>query len=134
MFFDSAVVLKKTDAATHKVLGRFGAYVRQTARQSIRNRKGSSKSGSPPTNQTGLLKYNIYFGYDPERQSVVIGPAKLNKGTPEALAALEYGGTSTMTTRKGKKKRITVAARPFMGPAYEKEQPKLPAMWAGSIK
>jgi hypothetical protein len=25
-------------------------------------------------------------------------------------------------------------ARPFMGPAFEKEKPHLPAMWAGSVK
>jgi len=58
----------------------------------------------------------------------------LNKGSEEALTALEYGGTSTMRTRKGKRRQIRIAARPVMGPAYEKEQPKLPAMWADSIK
>jgi len=29
---------------------------------------------------------------------------------------------------------VKIKARPFMGPAFNKEKPKLPAMWASSIK
>jgi len=29
---------------------------------------------------------------------------------------------------------MRIKARPFMGPAFEKERPKLPAMWAGSLR
>ena len=36
--------------------------------------------------------------------------------------------------RRGKRKRATYRARPYMGPAFEKEQPKLPAMWRDSVR
>jgi len=56
---------------------------------------------------------------------------------PKKGRALEYGGTSaTVEGLRGRrrKRRIKVAARPYMGPAFEQEKPKLPAMWAGSIR
>ena len=82
----------------------------------------------------GLLKKFIFFGYDAARQSVVIGPTRLNqKGRGEAPPLLEYGGKATLV-RRGKKKRVTYQARPYMGPAFEKEKPQLPAMWRGSVR
>ncbi len=42
MFFDRAKIKNKVDVRTRKVLSKFGAYVRQTARKSIRKRKRSS--------------------------------------------------------------------------------------------
>ena len=137
MFFDAPKVMRSVDAATRKVLSKFGAYVRTAARSSIRKRKKASAEGSPPSSHTGLLKKFIYFGYDASQQSVVIGPAKLNTstGAPEIL---EYGGTATISQRikpgKYKKKKVAISARPFMHPALKQEQPKLPAMWQDSVK
>ena len=34
----------------------------------------------------------------------------------------------------GKAVLMTYRARPFMGPAFEQEKAKLPALWAGSVK
>ena len=132
MFFDRSAVLNATDRATRKVLSRFGAFVRTTARHSIRRRKRSAPPGAPPSSHTGLLKKFIFFGYDRDRRSVVIGPAKLN-AKAEAPSLLEYGGITTVEHRR-KKKRVHVSARPFMGPAFEREKPKLPAMWRDSIR
>ena len=157
MFFPSKAIPRRVDAASRKVLSKFGAFVRRTARSSIRKRKGASKPGQPPSSHTGLLKKFIWFGYEPKKRSVVIGPARLasrNSGAPEIL---EYGGMHKLKTdmilrvggpgrdnkgrftlgqrkkvRKGKKLRI--AARPFMGPAMEKEKPQLPSMWANSVR
>jgi len=137
MFFDTKAVLSAVDKATRRVLSRFGAFVRTTARSSIRKRKRPSAPGRPPSSHTGLLRKFIFFGYDRQRQSVVIGPMRLNQKTGDALEALEYGGPSTVVEgRRGKRRRrrINVAARPFMGPAFEKEQPKLPAMWRDSVR
>jgi len=134
LFFDSKAVRDRTDRATRRVLSRFGAFVRRSARSSIRRRKRTSQPGSPPSSHTGLLKRFIFFGYDPRKESVVIGPVRLTqKGRGEAPNLLEYGGT-TKVEHRGKRKRAKVRPRPFMGPAFEKEQPKLPAMWKGSIK
>ena len=130
LFFDSAKVIRSVDKSTRKVLSKFGAFVRRTAKQSIRKRKKASAPGSPPSSHTGLLKRFIFFGYDTQKSSVVIGPTRLtenNRG--EAPSILEYGGRTTVD-----KKRVKISARPFMGPAFEKEKPNLPSLWKDSIK
>jgi len=135
VFFDGKAVRRYMDRKTRRVLSRFGAFVRRTAKQSIRKRKKSSAPGMPPSSHIGLLRKFIWFGYDPAKRSVVIGPARLSqKGRGEAPSLLEYGGSIRRGgQRKGKRKRARVQARPFMGPAFEKEQPQLPALWRGSI-
>ena len=133
MFFTSKAVLSATDRATRRVLSKFGAYVRRTAKSSIRKRKAISAPGKPPSSHTGLLKRFILFGYDPAKRSVVIGPLRLTRGgRGDAPRALEEGGT-TQVVRRGRKKRVKIKARPFMGPAMEKEKPKLPQMWRNSV-
>jgi len=134
LFFDRQAVISKVDAATRRVLSRFGAFVRQRAKSSIRKRRKPAPPGFPPSSHTGLLKKFIFFGYDTGRKSVVIGPAKLGgKGRGQAPSLLEYGGGMTLN-RRGKSRRVNYQARPYMGPAFEKEQPRLPALWRGSIK
>ena len=137
LFFDSARVVAATSRAERKVLSRFGAFVRRGARSSIRKRKAVSKPGQPPSSHAGLLKKFIFFAYEPNKQSVVIGPARLNKTTGDALPALEYGGRTKIVARRRQNRKvrtISIQARPFMGPAFEREKPKLPALWAGSVK
>lgn len=138
MFFDAPKVVRAVDAATRRVLSKFGAYVRTAARSSIRKRKKASAPGSPPSSHAGYLKQFLYFGYDAAHRSVVIGPARLNKTEGTAPAALEYGGTATIVRRQRSGKqtitRASIAARPFMAPALKQELPKLPAMWANSVK
>ena len=137
MFFTSKVVLSATDRATRRVLSRFGAYVRRTAKSSIRKRKAASQPGRPPSSHTGLLKKFILFGYDPARRSVVIGPMRLNQKIGDAPEALEHGGTSRVILGGRRKRRLArtvkIRPRPFMGPAMEQEKPKLPSMWRNSV-
>ena len=133
-FFDSKKVVSATDRATRRVLSRFGAFVRRTAKQSIRKRKKASQPGSPPSSHTGLLKKFIYFGYDTARRSVVVGAVRFTRrGNGEAPSLLEHGGVAMITDSRGKKKAADYKARPFMEPALEKEEPKLPAMWRDSV-
>ncbi len=138
MFFDRAKVKSKVDRTTRRVLSRFGAYVRTAARSKIRTRKAVSQPGNPPSSHLGLLKRFIYFGYDPARETVVIGPMPLHgRGYGNALEALEYGGTFTRYTggrRRKRRYRAKYKARPFMGPAFEQVKPKLPQMWRDSVK
>jgi hypothetical protein len=133
-FFDRKKVMDAVGRGKRKVLSKFGSFVRQRARSSIRKRKGISAPGSPPSSHVGLIRRFLFFSYDADRDSVVIGPARLG-GTvdPDALPALEYGGPSTAISR-GKRRKIAVKARPFMGPAFEAEKPGLPAMWRDSIR
>jgi hypothetical protein len=137
MFFNSRAVMRHVDKTTRRVLSKFGAFVRTAARSSIRKRKRPSSPGSPPSSHAGLLKKFIWFGYDHSASSVVIGPARLNQKIGDAPHALEHGGMSTVVEglRSNRRKRtVKIAARPYMGPAFDKEKPKLPAMWAGSIR
>ncbi|HOD83619.1 MAG TPA: hypothetical protein PKG77_19550 [Phycisphaerae bacterium] len=133
MFFDRAKVKNAVDRATRQVLSKFGAFVRKTARQSIRKRKGVSKPGTPPSSHVGLLKRLIFFGYDTQKKSVVIGPTPL-RDVPEAPPLLEYGGRARRKDRKGKSVMATYRKRAFMGPAFEKEKPKVSTVWANSVK
>ena len=96
IFFDREKVTKTVDARTKKVLAKFGSYVRQTSRESIRNRKGSSKPGRPPFSHTGTLKKFIFFGCDAMRRSVVIGPVTAPGKSGKAPTALEHGTSVTL--------------------------------------
>ena len=101
LFFDSRTVRRSVDRTTRRVLSRFGAYVRRTARRSIRKRKRPSDPGRPPSSHTGLLRRFIWFAYEPNKRSVVIGPARLTgDGLGEAPEALEYGGTVEKEARR----------------------------------
>ncbi|MBT4867182.1 MAG: hypothetical protein HON53_18920 [Planctomycetaceae bacterium] len=132
LFFDRKAVTSAVDRAERRVLSRFGAFVRRGARSSIRSRKSVSQPGTPPSSHTGLLKRNIFFVYEPNRSNVIIGPIQLNSGT-DAPALLEHGGTVSGQRRK-KRVRMTYRPRPFMGPAFERETPKLPQMWRDSVR
>ena len=132
MFFDRKAVLGAVDRATRNVLSKFGAFVRTTAKHSIRKRKAISQPGQPPSSHVGTLRDLIYFGYDTTSRSVVIGPTPF-RSTVEAPPLLEYGGTARLV-RKGKSVVATYKPRAFMGPAFEKETSTLPALWASSIK
>lgn len=157
-FFDRPVV-NAVDRATVRALSRFGAYVRTAARGLIRSGKKPSRPGKPPRNQTGTLKKFLFFVFDKSRRSVVIGPAKTNQvGTaPESLESggpvtileslnpysgkwrrkdmrfrrTDNGGQATWETRK---RTVQIEARPFMGPAYAKEKPKLMGLWRDAVK
>lgn len=126
IFFDPQRVIRAMDKATRRSLMRAGAFIRRTAKTSIRKRKGASKPGKPPHSHIGHLRRLLYFAYDPAIPSVVIGPAKWRFG--EAPNLLEFGGTQSR--RRGRK---VIRRRPFMGPAYKKELPKLPRRWRNAI-
>jgi len=132
MFFDTKRVQSAMDKKTRRVLSRFGAFVRTRARSSIRSRDTISKPGRPPHSHTRVLKDLILFGYDRMRSSVVIGPLA---ASTRGAQALEEGGTITVkAARRGvKSRRVKIKARPFMGPAFEKEQANLPALWSGKL-
>jgi len=163
MFFDKPAVQNAVDRAMRRVHSQFGAYVRRTARFSIRKRKASSAPGSPPSSHTGDLKRRIFFAYEPQRQNVIIGPIRTNqvffgpdrrpvRGTiPEvleeggAIRILEvrkYGRWQRADLRSKRRlsglpaclRKVSIAARPYMGPAFAENKPKLDEMWANSVR
>jgi len=69
------------------------------------------------------LKRSILFGVEKNRMAVVIGPAKSLIGI--SMTAHEFGGMY---------RRRKYPRRPLMGPTLEKAAPRLPALWADSVK
>lgn len=129
LFFDRAKVKGMVDDGTRKVLSKFGYFTMRDARQSIRRRKAISLPGKPPTNRSDLLKKGIFFYYDPETRTVIIGP--IGNGTSNVPVALEKGGWSF---NKRIRKNQLVRKRPYMAPAAERQQGKLPELWARSAR
>jgi len=129
IFFDRREIQRRVDAANRKRLSKFGAFVRQTARKSIRTRKGKSKPGNPPFSHTGVLKRFLFFGYDANRRSVVIGPVFVSGKSGKAPRIIEHGGTVTLPTGTA-----NIQPRPFMQPAFEKELPRARDMWRDSVR
>ncbi len=152
-FFDRQLVLDAVDKPTREILNEFGRLVRKDAQKSLVYDDGPSPAGQPPhahrsrtrtriskktgkerTRSVSFLREFLFYSFDKERRSVVIGPVKLSSTVDSgALPALEYGGKSTIVDH-GKEKRVSIAARPFMRPAFQAELPGLPAMWKNSIK
>lgn len=125
-FFNSDAILKSMDRAANKALSKFGAYVRQSAKSSIRYRNDPSSPGQPPSahktvsrvkvnrktgvarkQQSSPLRDLIFFYYDRATKRVIIGPtlfpSALRKGT---LERLERGGSV-----QGRK-RVPIPGRP----------------------
>jgi hypothetical protein len=106
-FFDRAAVIDALTEAEWVVLSKFGAYLRERARTSIRkgNRKGDpSTPGTPPRSHDvwlpnggrakHLLREMMFFGFDANRRTVVVGPAVINAPTG-APGLCEFGGSVT---------------------------------------
>ena len=139
LFFDRPKVRKAVDRGKRRALSRAGAFIRQRARTSIRRRRRSSRPGEPPSSHTGLLRRFILFGYDRQRDSVVVGPVGFRRS--QAPNVLEFGGRTIVESgrarrsgRARKKRTVRIAARPYMRPALEKERSNLPAVWRNSVK
>ena len=146
LFFDDARILQAMDRATARALSRFGSEVRRVARTSIKESPGASAAGTPPHSHIAArrraknkvrkaagqepvkggfagLKF-ILFAYDPAGRSVIIGPASNRTRSLTIPEILE----------KGKDPKHKVATRPFMSPAFEQSEKKLPSMWGKSIR
>jgi hypothetical protein len=158
LFFDRDKVKSAVDKATRDNLSKGAAYIRRSARESIKDRaSGRSAPGQPPYSHVGAKrrKFNrlrkaagldpvkggfqgvkhILFGFDPTARSVIIGPISNRKGT--VTHVLEFGGSESVKQfRKGRAetKTIYIAPHPYMGPALRKEAFNLPKLWADSVK
>lgn len=135
LFFDRPKVQRAVDKAKRQALSRAGAFIRQTAKQSMRRRKGSAPPGKPPHVHEGSLRRLIFFGYDKGTDSVVVGPMGFIRS--DAPHVLEFGGKTTVARRrrgKRERRRVRIVRRPYMGPALEKERSKLPKLWANSVR
>lgn len=134
-FFDRDAVLKSVAAAERKAQSKAGAYVRQSAKSSLRYRQKPSAPGSPPSVHRGskikgrmasLLKELIYFARDESTRSVVIGPEVIKQrfafghrqpSSGTVPGTLEEGGGITVVEVfvRGQWKRLDEAPRRKLG-------------------
>lgn len=165
-FFNPGKVLAAMDKATAKALTKAGAFVRTSAKSSLRYAKKASIPGQPPkvhrgnsfqrpsvNKKTGQvvkrsvspLKELIFFAYSSATKSVVIGPMEFRASKNakyKVPSILERGGSGAQVQYKwaGKGQRIpvnavvTIAKRPFMQPALDKNVPKFPNLFSGTVK
>jgi len=126
MFFNTRRVRDAVDRAKRRVLIRQGSYLRMVARHMIHRRRGASRPGHPPHSHVGLLRDQIFYGYDRAAGSVVVGP-RVFKASRDIPGLLEFGGRHPRTG-------AVYQARPYMGPALERAEPKLASFWHDSVK
>lgn len=125
--------MDETERLVHRI--RMGEYQRgERLRRPERPFKGADP-GEPPRYRTRLLKDFIFFAFEPERETTVVGPVALNRprpGSPDAETVpelLEFGGAF----RRNGQRRF-MEARPFMGPALEAELDNFAFLWRDSIR
>jgi hypothetical protein len=152
-FFDRPAIDRALDRKTKRVLTGVGAQVRNAVRWSMKKapararkkyievlkrfaqhqatseeldaarRKTVSRKNEPPFYRIRLLKDRIYFGYEPDTRSVVIGPVRFEssyvKSTQGKTGAelLEEGGMASFNELRGRGRYQTyVHKRPYMEP------------------
>lgn len=132
LFFDKAAVTSRLDPAKKRALSKFGAFVRQRSRTSMRTRPGASAPGSPPHAHTKKLRDAILFAYDPGNESVVIGPHRADK-TGEGARVQEEGGVLRVGRVRGGR-ALRYPARPYMRPAFLAELPRAAEQLKGVLR
>lgn len=167
LFFDRVAVQRQVGKQQRGFLNRLGGFIRTTARRSQRKatkKRTVSSPGNPPLRHSDdpvMTLRNILYAYNPENQSVIVGPVGLNMQTARrqqtmlmsgAVPALhELGGTAGIREKKvgqtwrsmgrrrpypGQPTRVRRAkypARPFMAPAVAaaKQSDRFKRIWFG---
>ena len=148
--FKTQTMMKCLSNYQFAVLNQFGATVRMVARRSMRKgrwvkMKGfpnkvqrHSLPGKPPKYWVGTLRNMIDYHISDKDRDVVVG-ARLfrNKriGTSTIPQIHEFGGSGMLRDRKSHRQKLKkFPARPYMKPAFDIVQQKLPAMMAKQRK
>lgn len=154
--FQTNKVISDCVDASKKAIIKQAAYVRRTARSSIKPASGAmdhSTPGSPPKSHNGLLRNFIFFDFDNMGGSVVIGPALLQSKSGRRYdmdskrgamktpvpQILEDGGPVRVFKRDPSKESggwyytDTIEPRPFMAPALERSKKELPRFWEQAL-
>lgn len=105
----------------------------------------ASKPGEAPMSQIGTLRKFTSYAFDTGSQSEVVG-SELEGSKSGAPEVLEYGGTVEMLKRyqevdsktimrlkKPQRERVRIAARPYMGPALDKNMSAVAEVWRNQL-
>ena len=113
-------VLAAAERAARRTFARAAYRIMRDAKASIERSAEPSLPGDPPHTRRGQLRRAIR--YDATKDGAVIGPLASMVG--DAGAAHEFGGVF---------RREQFPARPFMGPALDRELNNFAGEFAGSI-
>lgn len=145
---DTKKVNDAADAAAMRNIIRQGYRIMTISKASIeQDRKGDpSKPGQPPKSRTGVLKKRIKYAAVPSQRMVVIGAEKVAGKFGQAAGVLEHGGMADLAEtvpvvikgkrrfkKTGRRVKVKIAARPYMGPALKQSQSELNSIWKNSI-
>lgn len=149
--FDSKKILKAVRRAERKRLNKLGAFIRRRARSSMRkaplidpktgkkSRKkdiervpATAEPGKPPYWHHGGLRKMIFFAYDSETHSLVVGPVPYRAGVAPNL--LEKGGRGAVRFKDGERKPAKWRGNPFMAPAGKKEAGRIKELLRGMVR
>jgi len=163
LFFDSDMVLRKLDAKSRKVLSKGGAFIRRTARSSIK--KSKQKSVADLTaKEARIYAIRVADAKKHGRPKPKRPFAASKPGEPPRSPTGKYKQTiffyydeqsnsmvcgpvklarsqekipaileSGGTETVNSGRTVTIRPRPHMAPAYEKERSKIVAMFAGDL-
>jgi len=155
-FFDREEVIKRLQKRERTALSNTGAYAMKLIRRSMRpggKSQINSKPGEPPRYHTKLLRDHILFAYDPAKNSVVVGPRKLNGRSAQHIPSLlQFGGKVTLPeaelvkTKKlrgrgrrnywrptGRMVSTVIQPRPYVGPAAQATWTPILTKWRQNI-
>lgn len=123
------------------------------ARNGLISEGPAANPGEPPRRHTGKLRDGVRFAYEFGRGSVVIGPVRYNIDGGRVPSLLEFGGTITRKFKqypggymfRARNNRLRPGQRlltrkqryhafPYMGPAMTKAAPKVPQLWANTLR
>ena len=154
-FFDKVVAESAVDKARLRVLSRFGAYVRRTARnllrparrrklaemgpedrqryhirESVARRKGDPKPKLPQETSRAGSPPRLHKRSSPLKRLLFFAYDRANRSVVIGPTRFAEGvAPSQLEYGLGPVR----GSRPFMGPSLAKESPKLPGMWRDAI-
>lgn len=157
-FFDRPAVMNAVKKGKLRALSKGGAFVRTRARSKLNKTAGkkaiaivkeareagqniktagktTAASGKSPYKHAGQLREFLYFAFDADHESTLVGPTKFKAGVTPAL--MEFGGEEILTDAKGKKYTAHYKGdHKFMGPSLQEEVAAgtISEAWAGAVR
>lgn len=141
-------VIAQAERANARPLFKIAGFIRNTAKRSMRKRKGPSAPGTPPSAHDGdrygrgfLLRTLMSFDVDRKNLTTTVGPKRLRSKTLGKVRARkpvpnlhEFGGVLRVEGKKpgATPERVKFPARPYMAPALEKarQSDRLRSAWS----
>jgi hypothetical protein len=135
----------KEDQAAH--LDTLGTKAHQERARLIRaTRRSPSPAGKPPKAWSGELRELLFFGWDAQSESMLVGPEGFRNSIAPSLH--EFGGTLAVPVKylgrgfpqgsrrdRNRKVKVKYPARPYMGPALNiaLQKGKIPEPFKDSV-